>query len=424
MAAGLNENDQHSTTLAHMWMTTGGLPAWIQYEFDKVYRLEELWVWNSNQMIETFLGFGAKDRHDRVLHRRETWAALEGVSAVREGDRNDDLRHEHYGRFRRRDGQIRQTDDHRQLGRHRAADRPQLRCGSSTSRVQAFEPQPAVAATGVSVETDLDWRPGREATSHTVAIGADGNAVAEDLAPGATVDKHRYTPASLDFATTYYWKVDEMGDTGVFAGDVWSFTTQDFAPIDDFEGYNDDVDAESTIWQAWADGLTTEASGSQVGYDASPFAERSIVHGGKQAMPLIYDNTTSPYYSEAERTFDSPQDWTAHGADSLCVWFQGIGGDTGNSSEGLYLTVKDNSGKSQTVANADAAATVAASWQQWTIPLSEFTCAGVKMTSVKSISIGVGNRTSPDRGRHRQGLHRRPRLWPVGSVDADFLIIA
>ncbi len=63
----------------------------------------------------------------------------------------------------------------------------------------------------------------------------------------------------------------------------------------------------SRIYDAWVDGVTTQASGSQVGYDESPFAEKTIVHGGAQSMPLMYDNTASPYYSEAERTFDTPQ---------------------------------------------------------------------------------------------------------------------
>jgi hypothetical protein len=38
------------------------------------------------------------------------------------------------------------------------------------------------------------------------------------------------------------------------------------------------------------------------------------------------------------------------------------------------------------------------SWQQWKIPLSEFTSAGVKMNAVKAVTIGVGNRTSPTAG--------------------------
>ena len=83
------------------------------------------------------------------------------------------------------------------------------------------------------------------------------------------------------------------------------------------------------------------------------------------------------------------------GPTPCAVYFQGL---AANSAEGLYVTVKDNAGKSKTVANSNATATTAASWQQWKIPLSEFTSAGVKMTAVKSIVIGVGNRTSPTTG--------------------------
>ena len=37
-------------------------------------------------------------------------------------------------------------------------------------------------------------------------------------------------------------------------------------------------------------------------------------------------------------------------------------------------------------------------WQPWTIPLSEFTSAGVNMTAVKSLTLGVGNKAGPKAG--------------------------
>ena len=54
----MDADDQHSIDLVHMWMSGQTGPHWIQYEFDKVYKLDELLVWNSNQMIEGFIGFG------------------------------------------------------------------------------------------------------------------------------------------------------------------------------------------------------------------------------------------------------------------------------------------------------------------------------------------------------------------------------
>ena len=95
--------------------------------------------------------------------------------------------------------------------------------------VLAREPQPADGATDVGVATDLLWRPGREAQSHKVYFGTDAGAVAAGTVPAATQTEHSFTPPSLAFGTTYYWKVDEVGDGGTYAGNLWSFTIQEFA---------------------------------------------------------------------------------------------------------------------------------------------------------------------------------------------------
>ena len=52
---------------------------------------------------------------------------------------------------------------------------------------QARAPQPAAGATGLALNITLNWRPGREATSHTVYLGTDPNAVANGTAPAKTV---------------------------------------------------------------------------------------------------------------------------------------------------------------------------------------------------------------------------------------------
>jgi hypothetical protein len=70
----------------------------------------------------------------------------------------------------------------------------------------------------------------------------------------------------------------------------------------------------------------------------------------------------------------------------------------GNSPEAMYITVKDSSGKTKTIANPDPAATGRMGWQQWLIPLTDLTSAGLKATAVESLTIGVGNRTSPSAG--------------------------
>ena len=65
--SGLNENDEHSTEASDMWLTTADAtaPVWIQYEFDRVYKMHELLVWNYNVQFEPVLGApGCHGRED------------------------------------------------------------------------------------------------------------------------------------------------------------------------------------------------------------------------------------------------------------------------------------------------------------------------------------------------------------------------
>ncbi|MHC4682391.1 MAG: LamG-like jellyroll fold domain-containing protein [Planctomycetota bacterium] len=60
--SGLDPNGLHSTAATDMWLSSSEpLGAWIQYELDKVYKLHQMWVWNSNQIFEPLFGFGLKD---------------------------------------------------------------------------------------------------------------------------------------------------------------------------------------------------------------------------------------------------------------------------------------------------------------------------------------------------------------------------
>ena len=69
--SGLDANDQHSVSASQMWLSKKGQsPIWIQYEFDKAYKLYQMWVWNSNQAVESISRLWGQGRDDRVLHGR------------------------------------------------------------------------------------------------------------------------------------------------------------------------------------------------------------------------------------------------------------------------------------------------------------------------------------------------------------------
>jgi hypothetical protein len=61
--SGLDDSDLHSTALSDMWLSGfgGPQPTWIEYQFDKAYKLHQLLVWNQNQELESTIGYGFKD---------------------------------------------------------------------------------------------------------------------------------------------------------------------------------------------------------------------------------------------------------------------------------------------------------------------------------------------------------------------------
>lgn len=255
----------------------------------------------------------------------------------------------------------------------------------------------------------LRWSAGDNAVERDVYFGTDATAL-EAADTSDTTGIYRGRQAALDFTPdegfewgqVYSWRIDEVDADGtVSRGSLWTFMVADYLIVDDFESYTDDFDAGEAIWQTWIDGLTNN-TGSIVGYFMAPFAERIIVHGGRQSMPLDYNNIVAPYYSEAERTWDTPQDWTVYDVDTLVLHYQGrpapsvdIDGNPlpGNSPQELYVAIQDSSSKIDTVIHPDPAAVNATAWTEWKIPLSDF--AGVNMSRVKKMVIGVGDRANP-----------------------------
>jgi len=319
--SGLNAADQHSVNLTDMWMTGNAKPHWIQYEFDKVYKLDELWVWNANQIVEAFVGFGAKDVTIEYSADGQTWTTLEGPHQFARATADVTYTANTVVDFAGVEAKfVKLTINSNWGGVAQQMSLSEVRFYSVP--VQAREPVPADGAKDILLSASMDWRPGREATSHKVFFGTDESAVAAGTASASTVSRHGYTPAAMTFGTKYFWRVDEVGDAGTYEGDVWSFTAQEFAMLDDFESYTDDEG--SRIYEYWLDGIADAVyGGSTVGYMTAPFAERGVVHSGKQSMPLAYDNTKAPYFSEAVLEFDSAQNCTGSGASELCVWTRG-----------------------------------------------------------------------------------------------------
>jgi len=339
--SGINALDQHSTAPTDMWLSgAGAQSAWIQYEFDRVYKLHEMWVWNSNQLIESFVGLGTKDVTVETSVDGIEWTELADVAPFAQATGKTDYTANTVVDFQGAMAQyvrINPLSGYGVMGQF----------GLSEVRffyipVHAREPQPASGSNTDGVDIVLSWRAGREAATHQVALSDDSAAVEDGSALIATTDEASLdlTGQGIELGTTYFWKIIEVNDAGTppaYAGDLWSFSTPDYFSVESFNQYNDDCDR---IFFAWLDGLGHNGSegidncdvppyngngtGSIVGNAQAPFAEKIIINSSGQSMPLDYDNSFSPFYSEAETTdYALPSDWTKGGADTLSLALRG-----------------------------------------------------------------------------------------------------
>jgi hypothetical protein len=236
----------------------------------------------------------------------------------------------------------------------------------------AVNPSPTDGAVDVPVDASLSWVEAAFATSRELWIGKPGAMEKVDPAPAGTT----YTPDNLELGQTYEWRVDQVGPSGTVMGHTWTFTTAGYLIVDDFESYITDADLRS----AWVDNIE-EAGVEYV----------LLSTGDNQAMRFEFQNQYEPYFTEVTRTFSSPQDLTAQSVKELSLSFVG---EHQNMEQLMYLTLEDASGKSFRVEHPFAYACQSDSWRQWTIALVQFSDGGVDLTSVKKLTIGLGDGTN------------------------------
>jgi hypothetical protein len=279
-------------------------------------------------------------------------------------------------------------------------------------------PNPYNSAENVKQTTILTWIAADNAASHQVYLGTDKDAVrnATKASPEYKGSKNlgdeKYDPGQLGQDTTYCWRIDEVdGQNNTSKGTVWTFTTADYLVVDDWESYNN-IDppnpASNTIFASWLDGYGTTTNGALIGNDSPPYADQTVVHGGRQSMPYLYN--ISGKYAEATLTLGSPRNWTASDVKTLTIWFHG---DFVNDAAAIYVAIANTTGAPAVVTHSDPKATQIHAWTQWDIPLQTFADKGIDLTNVNAITIGIGNKTNPPGGSGKMyfddiGLHPLP----------------
>ena len=240
---------------------------------------------------------------------------------------------------------------------------------SASDGPAAVNPSPADGAIDVPVDVSLSWIEAEFATGRELWLGKPGAIEKVDPAPLGTT----YTP-NLGLGEAYEWRVDQVGPSGTVTGQTWTFTTADYLIVDDFQSYENDEGLRS----AWVDNI-----------DEAGVEYVLLASGENNSMRFEFQNQYSPYFTEITRIFDSSQDWTAQSVEELSLSFVG---ENENMEHLMYLTLEDAVGRSFKVEHPYTHACQSDSWRQWTIALGQFS-NGVDLTSVKKITIGLGDGT-------------------------------
>jgi hypothetical protein len=107
-------------------------------------------------------------------------------------------------------------------------------------------------------------------------------------------------------------------------------------------------------------------------------------------MPLYYDNTGAALQSETQRVWAEPQDWTwtIIGSNALKLYTHG---SPLNAPGELYLIIEDGAGVSHKVVNPDSTIFTAEDWVEWAISLNDVAAAGINLTAVTKLLIGIAD---------------------------------
>ena len=100
-------------------------------------------------------------------------------------------------------------------------------------------------------------------------------------------------------------------------------------------------------------------------------------------MPVDYNNIGSGS-AEIVRSWDTPQDWTVNGGNTLVLYFRG---KATNRDARPFVEVEDSKGNGVGLFRDSPSDVKTTAWIEWKIPLTVF--GGVDMTRVKKLRIHI-----------------------------------
>ncbi|MHC4913576.1 MAG: LamG domain-containing protein, partial [Planctomycetota bacterium] len=290
---------------------------------------------------------------------------------------------------------------------------------ANLAKAGSFSPENGV--TNVNPTVVLSWASGIYADEHHVYFSTDFNDVnnrnpaVRTILPLLTQE---YDPA-LDYGTQYYWAVDEVNGLDTWPSEVLTFTIANHLIIDDFDSYASDEELVGdgvSIPPVWHDYWSIDTEAELFLNTNADFA----IDGN--SIQFLYDNDTSGSknkYSWVEAFASDLQagtDWTVSTTKALVLYFRGV---ASNSAQPLYVVIEDGDANEAMATYDDANGTQEEFWHEWNIDLEDFNGAGVDLTDVYKIHLGIGVRgETAISGGTGEVYFDDFALWPTRCVGA------
>lgn len=371
--------DLHENTGTNMWLsdvTTDPNKAWIRYDFNQVYKMPIMLIWNYNQ-TGIFANYAIKGCViEYSADAGTTWTALD-VNELPKGN-GASLSPLVVDLGGVADGlainSIRITANNNFSTSFKNYGLSEVRFYYVP--VRPTNPSPADDATGIVVGPKLTWTPGEGVVEHKVYFGTNEQDVNDGTAASYVVATPSFTPPVLTLGVTYFWRVEEVNMASLpteWSGNTWSFSTSAYTVVDDFESY-------ATAISNWSNGSST--NGATISLDTA------LANNGSKSLNFLFNNinlTNNLYYSQTSVTpsqLTSGSDWTKGGAKWLVFW---VYGDIANpKTEKLYVVINNAYYWNQQDLIPDSEI-VSPSWTQVQVPLI---ANQVTLNNVTSLKIG------------------------------------
>jgi len=218
-----------------MWLgSVDDANPWIEYQFDKGYIIQEMWVWNYNQITPDGgdrTGRGMQECTIEYTSDGTNWTQLGSVHTFARADGTGAYAHNTVVSFGDVDVMgVRITAVSNYGGR--CTGLSEVRFVVALAEYARY-PIPADGEVNVDEDIVLGWMGGELAESHDVYLGTEPESV-ENAGKGSAEYKGSraahvtsFSPGGLGWGSTYYWRIDEINESSPdspWKGNVWRFT--------------------------------------------------------------------------------------------------------------------------------------------------------------------------------------------------------